>query len=1277
MKIYGCSIGLFRGIRGGVFHYLGVLLLVAAGLAGLLPARYMALLSPSEAGASETVPGESWDNLSYTPGGGSVVPPGPLSSLGLYWGMPPFSGSQEAFDEGGSWFLAAGREGGAWTDAGWQVADDDPGPAWLWIALDRETLPPGISMALVAGVSVGAALHADLLDGSGEVVAADVLGNLATDPDGLTGEHFIPLPFEAFEQASILRLRRASGAISLQATLLAGDLDPGLDPEDPLTEGAPVAPPLPFCPATQAVIDAIRPSWLHGGIPGRLLVEVWRDVPGHKVMHLHACRRFPGHPDERAYADTTQVGSIGDFYGRRIRGTVTPVEDGVYRFRIAGDDESEFWLSADATPYNVARIAHVPYWTYPEEFDKYPSQYSPPVLMEAGVPRYIEILQKEDGGGDHVNVQWSRDDGPWTVIGPEFLHSFVQPATWVVSIWEAYLGDRSVTWSSDTEENGMEHLVSGADADWAHVDGALHALGLRGTFTFALQAGTGIHAVEIEGLASSRVTQDPVDFALEVFSDGLSLGRGLLRASHTEPGQAHFFLPHREEAGTVNLTVRLRSIDPNHYLAVTAVRLVGFAGETWQDHRRQDASGHLAVPETSFTSPAFIEGRARWIERLTLAAGGSPVTPSRGIGHGWYADVPLSASAPTPVTLLDAESGLHADREIVWQPWDLSGESPEEGLLVRVNDAMRFTAPGTLTLHVNGAPWDQQAPLSHREQELAAGLYRYRLRALYEGEGEGPWTMSENDCEVARTARAGTVVDSYWGGHYVNGNTNLRGTQDGEIADFNGDGSLDYRRVRPFDESTLLSPSTTMPGKSTRFYGGVRATYYGTDIARPFSRFMVRNVAGDPVQIATDLSHGGEKSLYGAVVWRAQDFMGLDDGEFATFAHADDAMALSVATESGAVTPAFRFLVKTGGRYYVSLFQGSPTDGTSATLFSLSNPAAAAWAPYDPAADLVFDAATASFTPIAFEAIEAAGYLFEMGTTEVPVNFRNHGFSVDATIASCLPSPVDDGLLTVPLRSSTGGPTIRWGALDGATGYELQRARLDADLGQWGEWETVCLNEVEPLHVIFGQSGTYLITGEWEEEGIPVSGMLVVRAVSSVLNTHTALWVNRPRLWTQPGLAPEVHLECDEGLRLNEQLPPPAHVRGFILGALRPGSYGVIGRLGGPNGPVVCRATIEAFDLLSTNQTGVAFTGEMLPDGSRIMDMPISAGDLPAGAMIRLRIFVAGVTFEDGSTEKWISAEDLDAHGQITVRFIYPEGQPTSVCHTLEVWQGGEIIATR
>lgn len=94
-------------------------------------------------------------------------------------------------------------------------------------------------------------------------------------------------------------------------------------------------------------------------------------------------------------------------FGQYTAGWIVPPADGQYRFFIASDDSSEFWLSTSAAPASRQRIARVPGWTGTREWNKYPEQTSVLLTLQGGRPYAFELFHVEGGFGDHFAVAWT------------------------------------------------------------------------------------------------------------------------------------------------------------------------------------------------------------------------------------------------------------------------------------------------------------------------------------------------------------------------------------------------------------------------------------------------------------------------------------------------------------------------------------------------------------------------------------------------------------------------------------------------------------------------------------------------------------------------------------------------------------------------------------------------------------------------------------------------------------------------------------------------------
>lgn len=147
----------------------------------------------------------------------------------------------------------------------------------------------------------------------------------------------------------------------------------------------------------------------HGGLPGALLLETWKNLPGQRVAALTFSRRFAGLPDTAEFIFSAETpANRGSFLGFRLRGFVIPPVSGNYVFRLAGDDGCELWLSPSASQFEKRRVAWVEGATPLRNWSKYPTQRSADIPLIAGRKYYLEARGKEHTGGDHLSIGWTR-----------------------------------------------------------------------------------------------------------------------------------------------------------------------------------------------------------------------------------------------------------------------------------------------------------------------------------------------------------------------------------------------------------------------------------------------------------------------------------------------------------------------------------------------------------------------------------------------------------------------------------------------------------------------------------------------------------------------------------------------------------------------------------------------------------------------------------------------------------------------------------------------------
>ncbi len=130
------------------------------------------------------------------------------------------------------------------------------------------------------------------------------------------------------------------------------------------------------------------------------------------INALKTNRKFPDQPDEvRELTFFEAPTNHGRRFGARMSGYICAPLTGSYTFFIAGDDHVELNLGTDNTPDDLRRIAHHDGITLPRQWDKYGTQQSRPIQLQAGTFYYIEALMKQDEGNDHLAVAWRLPNG--------------------------------------------------------------------------------------------------------------------------------------------------------------------------------------------------------------------------------------------------------------------------------------------------------------------------------------------------------------------------------------------------------------------------------------------------------------------------------------------------------------------------------------------------------------------------------------------------------------------------------------------------------------------------------------------------------------------------------------------------------------------------------------------------------------------------------------------------------------------------------------------------
>ncbi|MFZ4773744.1 MAG: LamG-like jellyroll fold domain-containing protein [Terrimicrobiaceae bacterium] len=151
--------------------------------------------------------------------------------------------------------------------------------------------------------------------------------------------------------------------------------------------------------------------WPLAIINGLITRDIWLGIAGGSCTDLTGNARFPDSPDTRDQLSAFDVPQSSptnvENFGTRIYGWINPPQTGTYNFYMCTDDGGKLFLSTDGTPTNKRQICGETWaWGYKNWFAS-TVQKSGNIDLVAGQLYFIEGIQKEGGGGDHIVVGWT------------------------------------------------------------------------------------------------------------------------------------------------------------------------------------------------------------------------------------------------------------------------------------------------------------------------------------------------------------------------------------------------------------------------------------------------------------------------------------------------------------------------------------------------------------------------------------------------------------------------------------------------------------------------------------------------------------------------------------------------------------------------------------------------------------------------------------------------------------------------------------------------------
>jgi hypothetical protein len=302
--------------------------------------------------------------------------------------------------------------------------------------------------------------------------------------------------------------------------------------------------------------------------------------------------------------------------------------------------------------------------------------------------------------------------------------------------------------------------------------------------------------------------------------------------------------------------------------------------------------------------------------------------------------------------------------------------------------------------------------------------------------------------------------------------------------------------------------------------------------------------------------------------------------------------------------------------------------------------------------------------PLILHSIENGWYsdvtLSPDAPTNLTVSFQNNELSVNSTATWTPTNILTDGNVTIRLNDSLLLTALPEGAADGSVSITV-------------EGQTYETTSDIPIAHKFENTGSFTVPAVFTPGGggDPANGQIVVKVVSSSFSGNPVCYLNEYRKWDNPGIAEEAVIKSDRGMNLFESDLNPGRRLELKLTQNQPAR--VIARLG-EDGPIMAnaKASVLGVEAVYSYLTIV----ENYPDGSIMVQSQISLGEVPSNLRIYLKIFVAGVTFDDGTIERWVTAADFDEYGVYRYRMIRAPGAYTGSCHNIKFYQDDTLLKT-
>lgn len=320
------------------------------------------------------------------------------------------------------------------------------------------------------------------------------------------------------------------------------------------------------------------------------------------------------------------------------------------------------------------------------------------------------------------------------------------------------------------------------------------------------------------------------------------------------------------------------------------------------------------------------------------------------------------------------------------------------------------------------------------------------------------------------------------------------------------------------------------------------------------------------------------------------------------------------------------------------------------------------------------------------EQIQIDGYHVPAGEDDIAPVIRNASFNHWFADVPLRPDENNPISVTISFQNETRtvSQQVAWEITDLATQEQItirkgDSLRLSAILPEdyngtftiGVEDQNFELNKGEAQIYRFDNAGEIPVTISWT----PAVGAPEYR--TTIVNVRTASFVNDPicyvntlREWSNPGVPDNVTVEADRNIQVTD-FGFRGDSRYFTLYGKKLGTGYITARLY-DGGPILAVATMRVIDTTTHLNDGYHQIITDFGDGTVIYDGYVVVDQVIPGMQIYVTLSGSNSLYEDGSRDKWFSAEDFDANGELHYN-IYA-GAGFSTCQSVFLYQDGVLV---